>query len=173
MASFERYVEMAEQREDQPQEPSERPLNEREEKVVAKCEQLRKHFNAVADDSKRLFKRLQYPAVVLSVAVASIAAVEAVPRWVVAAIGGLAALCAGLLTAIRPHEVWLQSRRTEQQLITEQFLFNQCAGQYSLGDKDARVRLFAERVMAIWETGHTQWEQGRYSAGKQTVGTPP
>lgn len=136
---------------------------------MARCDELIKHFQQRADRSKRLFDRLRYSTIVLTVAVASIAAVDEVPRWAVAVISGAAALCTALLTATRPQEIWLQSRGTQQRLTAERFLFRQCAGSYAVNDADARVRLFAEQVMLIWSAGHERWEQGRQDTANQPL----
>ena len=149
----------------------EQPLTllERSAEAVAQCDELIEHFNQRADRSKWLYDRLRYSTIVLTVAVASIAAVDQVPRWAVAVVSGAAALCTALLTATRPQEIWLQSRGTQQRLTAERFLFRQCAGPYAVDDADARVRLFAEQVMVIWNAGHTRWEHGRHDAANQPL----
>ncbi len=144
-------------------------LAERSADAVKQCDGLIGHFKKRADRSKRLFESLRYATIVLTVAVASIAAVEPVPRWVVAVVSSAAALCTALLTATRPQEIWLQSRNTQQLLTAEQFLFSQCAGSYAAADEDKRVQLFSVRIMEIWNAGHTRWEQGRKDAASQPV----
>lgn len=144
-------------------------LADKRVQTLEQCEQLMEHFNMRANRSKRTFERLRYMALTLTVAVATMASLEGVPRWTVAVASGAAALCTALLTAARPQEVWLQSRGTQQQLTAERFLFKQAAGDYATGDEVARVRLFAERIVAVWITGHTQWEQGRKEVASQPL----
>src|SRR5262245_48227447 len=117
---------------------TETPPNEleRRKQAVEQCEQLILHFKRQASQNKRLFFWLRNSSVILTVTVSSIAAVQGVPRWFVAAVSGMAALCTALLAATRPQEIWLQARGTQQQLTTELFLYQQCAGDYSVPNDD-------------------------------------
>jgi hypothetical protein len=137
--------------------------------ALNQCTDLIKHFEGKADKSKRSFGVLRYSTIVLTVGVATMAAVPPVPRWLIAILSAIAALCAALITALRPQEVWLQSRSTQQQLQAERFLFLQGARDYSQPAGDDRVKLFAERITEIWSAGHARWEQGRQQAATQPV----
>ena len=142
-------------------------VGERRVKALAECARLVEHFNTRASRSKRRFEWLRYSALALTVSVATMAALERVPRWAVAIVSGVAALCTALLTASRPQEVWLLSRSTAQQLTAERFLFEQGAGDYTIENEAGRVRLFADRMIAVWNAGHTRWEQSRQDATNQ------
>jgi hypothetical protein len=142
---------------------------EKRAQALAECARLVEHFNRHAKRNKRTFQWLRYSALVLTVAVATMAALESVPRWGVAIVSGIAALCTALLTASRPQEVWLQSRGTSQRLTAERFLFEQGVGDYATDDENARVRIFADRVITVWAAGHARWEQSRQEAANQPV----
>jgi hypothetical protein len=119
----------------------ESPSNEleRRKQALDQCQNLITHFKNQASQNKRLFQWLRNLSVVLTVTVSSIAAVEGVPRWIVAVVSGIAALCTALPAAIRPQEIWLQARSTQQQLQVELFLYQQCAGDYGVSnDEDGR-----------------------------------
>jgi hypothetical protein len=148
---------------------TETPSNEleRRKQAVDQCQNLITHFRVRADRNKRLFQWLRNLSVILTVTVSSIAAVEGVPRWIVAVVSGMAALCTALLAATRPQEIWLQSRGTQQQLTAELFLFQQCAGDYSVSNDDERVRLLAKRITDVWSAGHQRWERSRGEIAKQ------
>jgi hypothetical protein len=140
---------------------------ERISEALKQCQELIDHFDAKANSSKRSFERLRYATIVLTIGIATIAAVPPVPRWLVAIFSGIAALCTALITATRPQELWLQSRSTQQQLTAERFVFLQRAGDYSDADEDRGVRLFAKRIIDIWSAGHQRWEQGRHQIANQ------
>lgn len=148
-------------------------VTERRAETMKQCDQLIQHFKVRAHNNKRMFEWLRYSALGLTVAVATMAALEVVPRWAVAMVSGAAALCTALLTASRPQEVWLQSRGTQQQLTAERFLFEQAAGDYTTNDDVARVRLFADRIIGVWAAGHTLWEHRRKDAASQPLVSKP
>jgi hypothetical protein len=146
-----------------------RDTAERTAEALKQCQELIDHFNSKAIRTKHWFNGLRYITIVLTVGIATVAAVPQVPRWLIAIFSGGAALCAALISATRPQEMWLQSRTTEQQLVAERFLFLQSAGHYSDLDEDSRVKMFAKRIIDIWCAGHERWEQARQTVVSQPI----
>ncbi len=151
---------------------SELTVHEKRAHALAECARLIDHFETRARRGKRRFEWLRSATLVLTVALTTLAALERVPRLIVAIVSGVTALLAATLTASRPQELWLVSRGMQQQLTAERFLFEQGAGDYADRDEAARVRLFADRVVELWNAGHARWEQGRSKAADQPLAAP-
>jgi hypothetical protein len=76
-----------------------------------------------------------------------------------AAASSLTTLATALLATTKAQEQWVTARAVQNDLYSERFLFEQVAGPY--GDKaltqEARLKLFAERLMHVATGGHQAW----------------
>lgn len=136
------------------------------------CHHLMQDFKARADRHKRTFKFLRYASVSLAIIVTVVSTLTATRGnflWVVPIISGLAALCTTLLSTTNSQERWVHSRGVQQELEAEHFLYIQKAGPYASLDEEGRLRLFSERIIAIWSEGQQGWAQ---SITKITHETP-
>jgi hypothetical protein len=140
--------------------------------ALALCDHLMQDFKDRADRHKRTFKLLRYASVALATVVtivSTLAAIRGVYLWIVPVVSGLSALCTTLLSASNSQERWVHSRGVQQQLEAERFLYLQQAGAYATLDEEASVRLFSERVVAIWSSAQQGWAQG---VAKVSYGLP-
>jgi hypothetical protein len=138
------------------------PLQKQVSDALHFCDELIQDFKARADRHKRTFKLLRYSSVSLAIAVtviATLTALQGVSLWIVPIISGLSALFTTLLSATNSQERWVHSRGVQQQLEAERFLYVQHAGGYATADEEANVRLFSERLVAIWSQGQQGWAQ--------------
>jgi hypothetical protein len=143
------------------------PLPSSQEKqtkdALALCDELIQDFKDRADRHKRTFKLLRYASVALAAVVtivSTLTAIRGIDLWIVPVVSGLSALCTTLLSANNSQERWVHSRGIQQQLEAERFLYLQQAGGYATPDEEANVRLFSERVVAIWSEAQQGWAQG-------------
>ena len=140
--------------------------------ALAFCDHLVQDFKNRADRHKRTFKLLRYASVTLAAVVtivSTLTALRGVYLWIVPIVSGLSALCTTLLSANNSQERWVHSRGVQQQLEAERFLYLQRAGAYATPDEEANVRLFSERVAAIWAEAQQGWAQG---VAKVSYGLP-
>jgi len=131
--------------------------------ALALCDELIRDFKDRADRHKRTFKLLRYASVALAVVVtivSTLTAIRGIYLWIVPVVSGLSALCTTLLSANNSQERWVHSRGIQQQLEAERFLYLQQAGGYAALDEEANIRLFSERVVAIWSEAQQGWAQG-------------
>jgi hypothetical protein len=143
------------------------PLSSSQEKqtkdALALCDHLMQDFKDRADRHKRTFKLLRYASVALATVVtivSTLTAIRGVYLWIVPIVSGLSALCTTLLSANNSQERWVHSRGVQQQLEAERFLYLQQAGAYANLDEEVNIRLFSERVVAIWSEAQQGWAQG-------------
>ncbi len=137
-------------------------LQQKRTEVLEKCDELLAHFKRKAKEHKRAFQLFKYSSIVLTISatiISALAALQSIASWIVPIITGLAAPSTTFLTVTNAQELWVHSRTVQQQLTAEKFLFEQRAGDYAKLDEEAKVRLFAERIIDIWKRGHETWEQ--------------
>ncbi len=145
---------------------NEHPLSSQEKQTkdaLALCDELIQDFQDRADRHKRTFKLLRYASVALATIVtivSTLTAIRGIYLWIVPVVSGLSALCTTLLSANNSQERWVHSRGVQQHLEAERFLYMQRAGGYATLDEEANVRLFSERVVAIWSEAQQGWAQG-------------
>jgi hypothetical protein len=126
------------------------------------CNKLLQDFKDRADRHKRTFKLLRYTSVALVTAVTIIStftAIREIDLWIVPVVSGLSALSTTLLSTNNSQERWVHSRGVQAQLEAERFLYLQRAGVYATPDEEANVRIFSERVVAIWSEAQQGWAQ--------------
>ncbi len=131
--------------------------------ALALCDELIQDFKGRADRHKRTFKLLRYASVALAAVVtivSTLTAIRGIYLWIVPVVSGLSALCTTLLSANNSQERWVHSRGVQQLLEAERFLYIQQAGGYATPDEEANIRLFSERVVAIWSEAQQGWAQG-------------
>jgi hypothetical protein len=153
-------------------EPSLSSQEKQTKDALALCDKLMQDFKDRADRHKRTFKLLRYTSVALAAAVtiiSTLTAIGGIYLWIVPVVSGLSALCTTLLSANNSQERWVHSRGVQQQLEAERFLYLQQAGDYATRDEEASVRLFSERVVAIWSEAQQGWAQG---VAKVSYGLP-
>lgn len=130
--------------------------------ALALCDELIHDFKGRADRHKRVFKLLRNASVALAITVtviSTLTAAQGMYLWTVPVVSGFSALCTTLLSATNSQERWVHSRGVQQQLEVERFLYMQQADGYATSDEDANVRLFSERVVAIWSKAQHGWAQ--------------
>ena len=146
-------------------------LAQLQERAFAKWEALQQNWRRRALLNKRMTRVLTYSSVVLSVVTATMAAMDAVPRWGVAIASGGAALAAALMNTTKAPEQWVLSRGIQNSLSHERFMYEQGTGAYgneALTDL-ATVRLFSERISSLGLAGHNSWA-GQVSEVTKTLG---
>jgi hypothetical protein len=70
-----------------------------------------------------------------------------------------AMVAVAFLGASSSQKIWINSRTTSQQLVAEEFLFNQQALRHKTSQDEESIRLFSKRLIQIWNEGHGKWEQ--------------
>jgi hypothetical protein len=132
--------------------------------ALAECQKLFDHFDTRASKYKRTFQWYKHLSISLSIAVTVLSALDVAYgksllwAWLLPFTSGLVTFSTAMLHASNAHELWLRARSMTHKLETERFLFLQAAGPYD-ADHDQNIRLFSERIMAVWAEGHTNWEK--------------
>lgn len=126
--------------------------------------ELINHFHGKAGKSKQFFEVYKYGSIVLAAATTIVSSLQVIypstfPQWILPITSAGATVAVALLGASSAQKIWINSRSTQQQLQTEQFLFNQQAGKYSSLSQEQSIQFFSERLVQIWNEGHGKWEQ--------------
>lgn len=88
---------------------------------------------------------------------------EAVPRWVLGALGALVAVIEGIQQVYQFHANWISYRATCEGLKREKFLYLAKAGPYASGESDT---LLAERIEGLMTQENTKWVSSQEFADK-------
>jgi uncharacterized protein DUF4231 len=94
---------------------------------------------------------------------------EAVPRWVLGALGALVAVIEGIQQVYQFHANWISYRATCEGLTREKFLYLAKAGPYASGESDV---LLAERIEALMTQENTKWLSSQETAEKGGAKAP-
>lgn len=140
--------------------PNANELRALQDRALGRWEHLQSDWRRRARVNKVTSMLLVYLSVSLAVAATVLAAVPAVPKWLIAAISGGTALATTLLAATKTQEHWALARSIQNQLYAERFLYEQQAGHYALASAstdEARARLFSERITEIALAAHDSW----------------
>lgn len=132
---------------------------------LSECDRLITYFQKRARTGKRIVQPLRFLSVFLAILVTVLSAIQGLYYWLLPVVSGLASLCTTWLNTSNASEFWMRSRDTQQQLEAEKFLFSQNAGPYSKLDEEDKLRLFSERIVEMWSTGHMRWNQSLSSSG--------
>jgi len=122
------------------------------------------HFHLKASRNKNNYLLYRYASIILAGGTSIVSALQVVypttfPQWILPVVSAGAAVAVAFLSTSSAQKIWIHSRTTQQQLQSEQFLFNQRAGRYlSLSAEDS-IRIFSERLVELWNEGHGKWEQ--------------
>lgn len=131
--------------------------------VNSELDRLLAHFDAKADKAKASFHFYKYSSIVLAAVTTIAAALQTIyvgfPQWILPTVSALATVMVAFLGASSAQRIWINSRTTGQRLQAEKFLFTQQAGNYCNISKEERLKLFAERMIQLWDEGHGKWEQ--------------
>ena len=112
------------------------PLNpslntdEKIELINGVLEKLINHFHVKADKGKQYFQLYKYASILLAALTTIAASLQVIypgkfPPWILPVISACAMVAVAFLGASSAQKIWINSRTTQQQLQTEQFLFNQ------------------------------------------------
>jgi Protein of unknown function (DUF4231) len=101
--------------------------------------------------------------VAASIPVLSSVGSDAVPRWVLGAMGALVAVIEGIQQVYQFHANWISYRATCERLTSEKFLYLAKAGSYASADSDV---LLAERIEALITQENTKWVSSQETAEK-------
>lgn len=127
-------------------------------------QRLFNHFHKKADKSKNLYELYKYGSILLAATTAIISSYQVIyltsfPQWILPVVSAGATVAVSFLGASGAQKIWVNSRSTEQHLQTEHFLFNQQAGRYQSISKEEAITIFSERLVELWNEGHSKWEQ--------------
>jgi Protein of unknown function (DUF4231) len=92
--------------------------------------------------------------VAASIPVLSSLTPDAVPRWVLGALGALVAVIEGIQQVFQFHANWIAYRATSEELKREKFLYLANAGPYAFAESDV---LLAERIEALMTQENVKW----------------
>ena len=139
-------------------------LDERTSLVNSELQRLIAHFDTKADKGKRNFQLYKYASIILAAITTIVASLQVIyatefPKWILPVVSASATVAVSLLGASSAQKIWINSRTTAQHLQAEKFLFNQQAGKYYNISKEESIRIFSERMIALWNEGHGKWEQ--------------
>ena len=126
--------------------------------------ELINHFYGKAGKSKQYFEVYKYGSILLAAATTIVSSLQVIypssfPQWILPITSAGATVAVALLGASSAQKIWINSRSTQQHLQTEQFLFNQQAGKYAGLSQEVGIQLFSERMVELWNEGHSKWEQ--------------
>lgn len=150
-------------------------LRASQNRALRNWESLHSDWGRRARRNKSISMRLVYLSVSLAVAATVLAAVPAVPKWLIATVSGGTALATALLAAMRAQEHWVLARSIQTRLHTERFLYEQQAGPYAQATAptdEVRVQLFSERIAEIALAAHDSWAATRIATAPPAVAAP-
>jgi hypothetical protein len=115
--------------------------------------------------NQRWYRSLKIIVIVVaaSIPVLSSLAPDAVPRWVLGALGALVAVIEGIQQVFQFHANWIAYRATGEELKREKFLYLANAGPYAFAESDV---LLAERIEALMTQENVKWVSSQEFADK-------
>jgi hypothetical protein len=116
-------------------------------------------LNAKSSFNQKRYKRLRVAILLVSVSIPLMSGFITDERWglklLVGAAGAIVAVCQGLLSLNKYHELWLQYRATAEALIRTKFLYQLKAGSYA--DNEKALQAFVADVESILANENSKW----------------
>jgi len=139
-------------------------LDEKTILVNAELQKIMDHFDNKARKGKKNFQLYKYASIILAALTTIASSLQVVyegsfPPWILPVVSAAATVAVAFLGASSAQKIWINSRTTGQCLQAEKFLFNQQTEKYHNLSKEESIRLFSERMIQIWNEGHSKWEQ--------------
>ena len=118
--------------------------------------------------NKNWYYRLQFITLLSAVAVPviSLSSGDIRVRFVVAILGAIAALAAGLLSMYQFRDQWLDYRSTAESLKLEKYLFLTRSAPY---DSATAFSLFVQRVETVIITENRSWKQKSFNLPEEPI----